>query len=289
MSSRSDSVEPPYNIHTERRSSHIDRHGNHSLHSMTRPLLSQREKVSSRSIVSNESPVLSPTKGRKQPASSAKSISGYTMTSTMALAPSSSSRRKKHQSGGYTLAPSIFSTDEDTEVSELHPHENRTNHPALDISRMINEDTPMTMREALPVRPVFPSEEAASTGDALNEIKTPEIVMAPAQVQHKGQQLMSDEDLEAVGNFILQGSAVGFALWLFLIANVYALAPPSSYEWLDGMELKSTWTLIILLFATNTTRIIPLAFQKNGFQFLKSGIVGKSIPHYFYHWDFKTF
>ena len=133
----------------------------------------------------------------------------------------------------------------------------------------------MTMREALPDRPLFPSEEAASTGDAINEIKTPEVVMAPSQVQRNGQQLMSDEDLDAVGQFIFQGSFAGFCLWIFLVINVYVLAPPESYEWLDGMERQATWTLVILLFATNTTRIIPLAFQKNGFQFLKSGIVGK--------------
>lgn len=133
----------------------------------------------------------------------------------------------------------------------------------------------MTMRSNVPDRPVFPSEAASQSSLGGLAETTPEVVIAPTQLQPK-HQLMSDEDLDSVGDFIIKGSAVGFALWIFLMVNVYVIAPADSYEYLTGAERQATWTIVILLFATNTTRIIPMAFQKNGFQFMKSGIVGKS-------------
>lgn len=142
--------------------------------------------------------------------------------------------------------------------------------PELDLDHMAIDER-MTMREAAPVRPIFPSEEASSKNGGI-ATTTPEVVIAPTQLQSK-QQLMSDDDLDAVGDFIIRGSAVGFCLWIFLMINVYVVAPADSYEMISGGERQATWTIVILLFATNTTRIIPLAFQKNGFQFLKSGIV----------------
>ncbi|CAB9502488.1 expressed unknown protein [Seminavis robusta] len=140
----------------------------------------------------------------------------------------------------------------------------------LDISRNVGSKV-MTMQEPIAERTIFPSEAAVTSSEGLDS-KTPEVVMHPTQAQ-PNQQLMSDEDLDAVGQFLVQGSCVGIIIWLFLLFNVYLLAPEDSYEYLTGMERQAGWTIVILLFATNTTRIIPLAFQKNGFQFLKSGIM----------------
>jgi len=132
----------------------------------------------------------------------------------------------------------------------------------------------MEMR-AVPARTGFSTEkhDCNSSIGGMNADKIPEVVIAPTRLESKGQ-LMSDDDLDSVGQFIIKGAAVGFILWIFLMANIYLIAPADSYEYLTGTEKQATWTLIILLFATNTTRIIPLAFQKNGFQFSKSGLVG---------------
>lgn len=184
---------------------------------------------------------------------------------------SSRPRSRKKQVVYPPPAQSLQSNFSDSE-SESHAIFSVSGAAEMDMKR--NE--PMTMRSNVPERPMFPSEAASQSSLGGLAETTPEVVIAPTQLQPK-HQLMSDEDLDSVGDFIIKGAAVGFSLWIFLMVNVYVIAPADCYEYLTGAERQATWTIVILLFATNTTRIIPMAFQKNGFQFMRSGIVGELI------------
>ena len=80
----------------------------------------------------------------------------------------------------------------------------------------------------------------------------------------------SQDDIQRVGHFLRMGSLAGFLLWLSLLALVHYIAPPDSYELLEGPERNANILVFILLLVTNGSRLLPLLFRDKS-HFIKTG------------------
>ncbi|CAB9499071.1 expressed unknown protein [Seminavis robusta] len=83
----------------------------------------------------------------------------------------------------------------------------------------------------------------------------------------------TEEDLEAVGRFLRRGALAGWTIWIVLMFVTMRFLPAHTFADLDLHEKRSCWIMVTVLFVTNGSRLLPLAFQHNGVEFLKSGII----------------
>lgn len=80
-------------------------------------------------------------------------------------------------------------------------------------------------------------------------------------------------DLGSVENFLRWGTLVGVLLWLIAIVIAYYFTPKDSFVQLEGLELKASVALFLVLLVTNGSRFLPFLLVPAELQVHSTGIL----------------
>jgi signal transduction histidine kinase len=88
----------------------------------------------------------------------------------------------------------------------------------------------------------------------------------------------SSDGLDAVvGPFLRGGAIFAVLIWIVLTVAVYVLAPPESFERLEGAERNAEVIVLTLLLCTNGSQIMQLVIRDKSLTFINTGIMVGSI------------
>jgi hypothetical protein len=80
-------------------------------------------------------------------------------------------------------------------------------------------------------------------------------------------------DLGEVEDFLRWGTGVGVFIWLVSVGLVYLLTPDNSFQQLEGLDLKASVALFLVLLVTNGSRFLPFLLVPVELQVKPSGIL----------------